>query len=283
MCDLYISIMVIWQCRTGRKCSLHELLKTSCLKHFVTNEVFEPFVRRFSDEIYSFDKSGNLPIQLLLENSSYARQDDNKARQSLFAPQVRTPNHLTPNEKGTALKILLNHSLGKTSSQRGPKHFYPLHLALSSGLTWDSGIRELVQYSPEVLTAKNPDNNLYPFMQSASYKYHSDLTTIFLLLKEKPDLCHITIDKSLKTYRRIKTKDTDMALSVGVKRKTVPSTELMLGRRPLVESNELPVLNRVKKARKNIGGTGKSLRKPRRRINYNLHSHSILESVEVIV
>ena len=281
MCDLYISIMAIWQCRTGRKCSLLELLKTSCLKHFVTNEVFEPFVRQFSDESYSFDKTGNLPIQLLLENSSCATQDDNKARHSLFAPQVRKPNQLTPNEKGTALKILLNYSLGKTSSQRGPKH-YPLHLALSSGLTWDSGICELVQYSPEALTVKNPHNNLYPFMQSASYQYHSDLTTIFLLLKEKPDLCHITIDKSLKTYRRIKTKDTEMAVPVEVERKTVPFTELKFGRRPLVESTKLPVLNRVKKARKNVGGIGKSLRKPRRRINYNSHSNSILESVEVI-
>ena len=50
-----------------------------------------------------------------------------------------------------------------------------------------------------------------------------------------------------------------MALPVEVERKTVPSMELKFGRRPLEESTKLPVLNRVKKARKNVRGIEKFL------------------------
>jgi hypothetical protein len=61
----------------------------------------------------------------------------------------------------------------------------PLHLALSKGLTWHTGIRDIIFSSPGVLDQKDPDSGLIPFLQAASGDY-CDLSAVYSILSEDP-------------------------------------------------------------------------------------------------
>ena len=63
----------------------------------------------------------------------------------------------------------------------------PVNLALVAGLTWKTGISDIVFANTNVLGQSDDKDLLLPFMQAAVYG-RNDLTTIFLLLRENPSV-----------------------------------------------------------------------------------------------
>jgi hypothetical protein len=68
----------------------------------------------------------------------------------------------------------------------------PIHLALAAGLTWRTGVSDIVLTDSSVLAEIDPIDALFPFMQAAACK-RRDLSTIYSLLRENPAV----LDRSL--------------------------------------------------------------------------------------
>ena len=61
----------------------------------------------------------------------------------------------------------------------------PIHFAITSGLTWRTGVRDIIFADSSVLNEMDRSDGLFPFMQAAAYG-RSDLSTIYRLLRENP-------------------------------------------------------------------------------------------------
>eukprot|EP00541_Cyclophora_tenuis_P018677 CAMPEP_0116578112 /NCGR_PEP_ID=MMETSP0397-20121206/21517_1 /TAXON_ID=216820 /ORGANISM="Cyclophora tenuis, Strain ECT3854" /LENGTH=136 /DNA_ID=CAMNT_0004107449 /DNA_START=73 /DNA_END=483 /DNA_ORIENTATION=- len=63
-----------------------------------------------------------------------------------------------------------------------------LHLAIDCGKTFSTGILSLICAAPESLETMDPKTELYPFQQAATPDCKAPLTTVFELLRAKPEL-----------------------------------------------------------------------------------------------
>jgi hypothetical protein len=61
----------------------------------------------------------------------------------------------------------------------------PLHYAITSGKTWNDGVKDLIERYPESLKLQDPETGLPLYLLAASIQC-PDLTTIYLLLLENP-------------------------------------------------------------------------------------------------
>ena len=62
-------------------------------------------------------------------------------------------------------------SLTRTPDRSGR---LPLEVALASGRTWHSGVKELILLDSRVLARRDPASGLYPFQSMAPFKDQSD-------------------------------------------------------------------------------------------------------------
>ena len=68
----------------------------------------------------------------------------------------------------------------------------PLMLAIRGNLGWDHGLRLLVQTAPQVLSCRDPQTRLYPFLLAASYARDEEeadgVSIVYQMLVARPDL-----------------------------------------------------------------------------------------------
>ena len=61
---------------------------------------------------------------------------------------------------------------------------FPLNILLENGATWDSGVESVFRAAPDVVSTRDSESRMYPFMVSATSK--SDCDTIYALLRSNP-------------------------------------------------------------------------------------------------
>jgi hypothetical protein len=105
----------------------------------------------------------------------------------------------------TKIQLLLREYPAAAKWQDPVNGQYPLHAALSSGVSWNDGIQTLLRVFPVALCFHDPLSGLFPFALAATHKksnhmgyvgvecVDSDLTTIYSLLREDPSV--IKMDK----------------------------------------------------------------------------------------
>jgi hypothetical protein len=105
----------------------------------------------------------------------------------------------------TKIQLLLPEYPAAAKCQDPVNGQYPLHAALSSGVSWNDGIQTLLHAFPVALCFHDPLSGLFPFALAAMHKKSnhtgyagvergdSDLSTIYSLLREDPSV--IKMDK----------------------------------------------------------------------------------------
>ena len=91
--------------------------------------------------------------------------------------------------------ICLNPSAASATDSYGR---LALHLAIDSGLRWDDGVSSIIDAAPRALRTRDASTRFYPFMAAAVVgseaeaderrRVHADLDTIYLLLRNGPEL-----------------------------------------------------------------------------------------------
>ncbi len=80
-------------------------------------------------------------------------------------------------------------SFGKCALVRDSDHRLPLHIGSAFGLKWTQGLRSILDCNFNALVERDRlSGGLYPFMLAAESKEHSDLDTIFELLRLNPTM-----------------------------------------------------------------------------------------------
>jgi len=142
----------------NKKYPLHLALH---LPDHILPSTFKHFMIKISPEtkFREQDKGGNLPLHIAASKS---------CEQSNFI-------HLTLNRYSRAASV--SNGVGKV----------PLTLAIESGKDWDkSGIEQIIQAAPEMISFVDPQTKLYPFMLAGAC--NRSVNDIFLLLRTFPEL-----------------------------------------------------------------------------------------------
>ena len=64
---------------------------------------------------------------------------------------------------------------------------FPLHIAVNQGITWDKGLKEIVECNKMALGLVDTTNNLFPFMVAAQWG-ENPLTDVYSLLRNQPEV-----------------------------------------------------------------------------------------------
>jgi len=92
-------------------------------------------------------------------------------------------------QSGTEMEAILRKILKKAPGNASLPYLdnrFPLHLAISKGYLWDTGLEPIVLDCTNALAKPDPVTHLYPFMQAAAGG--APLNTIFRLLKANPNV-----------------------------------------------------------------------------------------------
>lgn len=135
---------------------------------------------RLADEMNG--DSGNLPLHHVC---SWACELDHTSTDPVVSSR-----------KGMAIAALL-HDYPDAARVENRNGELPLALAVTSGTTWDIGVRKLVRAFPDAVALPSPTTGLFPFMTAAVAAGGSST--------KKRDLPHVS-KRSLKTHLRNKAK-----------------------------------------------------------------------------
>jgi len=171
--------------------------------------VLEYICNLYPDQLSQRDESGQLPLHLAVGPSQWSstggkriykpREQDiirvllerypQAANQRLFSVW----DYYDPsNGKQRASILTSNSNTTQLSSVKMDREGrYPLHIALAHRHSWESGVKELFQKAPDILSIRDPVTQLLPFQLAAIPVRDNlpvDLTTIFRLLRHQPEL-----------------------------------------------------------------------------------------------
>ena len=168
--------------------SIHTVVANESNILSLSNKLFKEFMTQKSHECRQRNMKGQLPLHILLSNQKCGRDTSLEDHMSsdIFHDDKNILSH-----KGSAMKHLLN-EFPESASIPDSSRILPLFLGIQAGISWYQGINTIIEKAPQTLAVQHPYCKLYPFMFAASIKgSRSDLTTIFCLLQERPDLCKI--------------------------------------------------------------------------------------------
>jgi hypothetical protein len=139
---------------------LHEALEMTCCSPMVLCQYIEMYPEQVSMPVLS--KDGILPLHYFLTTHKVSTKGSDHVISHLI--------HAFPH----ACKV----------SRKGR---FPLQIALSSGYTWSSGIRDVAFADSSILEKADLESGLVPFLQAALAS-GGDLNTSYCLLRENPSL-----------------------------------------------------------------------------------------------
>ncbi len=127
------------------------------------------------EEFCRKDSNGNTPLMAFINDAFYVdksfplpERDFRRQERSLFYELLHYGSE----------------SLRICDSETGR---LPLYCAIQVGLKWSRSLRKMIEKSPEeAVFTRDKSTRLYPFMEAAVGK-KADLTTVFQLLRRKPD------------------------------------------------------------------------------------------------
>jgi hypothetical protein len=146
--------------KNKKKGSRFAAVHTACMQVGVPTPILSitlyAFPRQIKQTIETADESGNLPLHAVCSWPCYLGQH-----------RTGDGDPIVPIRKTMAInRVLDEYPLAiKAKNKRGES---PLELALTSGTTWDGGVRRIAKANPKALKLQSPITRLYPFMTAAT-------------------------------------------------------------------------------------------------------------------
>ena len=182
--------------RSGRiNYPLHSVMENPDYLIQLTNAgILSQFIQRHQYDIIRTDYNGNTPLHLLLKSNTAAHNHSTGYSSTHNSSSVISSRYKSSTTFGTCRQQAI-HALTKSDPRvscipnSGKK--LPMHLAIDRYISWETGLRDIYESGDHrIITSRQIQTRLYPFMSAASNGRRSDLNSVYMLLKGAPELSH---------------------------------------------------------------------------------------------
>ena len=165
---------------TIRKFPLHAMIENPfCVVKLHNSNILSDYIQRHQCDIIAIDSNGNTPLHILLK-PTFIRH----------VPKISIWNLESSAEDSRKEAIILLTQLHPyVSNIPNGGNQLPIHLAIDRCIHWESGLSNIVKTSDfSIVKSRHVKTRLYPFMAAAANGRRSDLNSIYMLLKDAPEL-----------------------------------------------------------------------------------------------